>query len=80
MMPIDKSAFYQKIDDLLELPSGSVKGSTALADTEEWDSLAVITFIAMVDGEYSISLPANEIANCGTIDDLAALVEKNQPA
>jgi acyl carrier protein len=78
MARVDRDAFYLKIDDLLELPGGSVKGSTALEDVEEWDSLAVISFIAMVDTDFGISLPAKSITACRKIDDLADLIDADR--
>lgn len=75
MNAIDRSAFYAKIDDLLEIPAGTVNGSTKLSEIAQWDSLAVISFIAMVDSDYGVSLPAKEIAGCVTFDNLAALID-----
>ncbi|MGA2770188.1 MAG: acyl carrier protein [Bryobacteraceae bacterium] len=71
---MNKDAFYLKMDELLEAAAGTVQGSSALANLEDWNSLAVIGFIAMVDTEYGVSLPAKAILSCRTVDDLAALV------
>lgn len=78
MTSIDKEAFYGKLDEMLEVAPGTVRGSNELAGLDLWDSLAVISFIALVDSEYQVSLPAKEIAACRTVDDLARLVEENQ--
>ncbi len=77
MMTIERTAFYLAIDELLEIPSGSINSATQLAELEAWDSLAVISFIAMADKRYGVSLPAKAIAACRSVDDLAALVERN---
>jgi len=75
---MDKSTFYLKLDEMLELDPGSTQGSTRLADMEAWDSLAVMSFIAMADSDYGISLAAKAIAACRTVDDLVALIEEKQ--
>lgn len=74
---MDKNTFYKRLDEMLEVAPGTVQGSAELAGLESWDSLAVMSFIAMVDSQYRISLPAKAIAACRTVDDLATLVEEN---
>lgn len=75
---MDKNTFYRRLDEMLELAPGTVQGSNVLAELEAWDSLAVMSFIAMVDTHYSVSLAAKAITACRTADDLASLVEANQ--
>jgi acyl carrier protein len=78
MTSMDKNTFYRSLDEMLEVDSGTVQGSDKLADLESWNSLAVISFIAMADSQYKVSLPAKAITACRTVDDLAKLVEENQ--
>lgn len=80
MTSMDKKAFYGRLDDMLEVAPGTVQGSNQLADLESWDSLAVISFIALVDSQYQVSLPVKAIIACRTVDDLARLVEESQRA
>jgi acyl carrier protein len=75
---MSKSEFYLKMEDALESSPGTVEGSQVLADLEGWDSTAVISFIAMIDSEYGVSLPAKEIAACRTVDDLFELVKRSR--
>lgn len=72
---VDRREFSRKFSELLEL-SEAPAGSQSLGDIEEWDSFAVISFIAMVDESYQVHLAANSISQCQTVDELAALVEK----
>ena len=76
---MDKNAFYSKLTELLELTEGSVGGGSVLADIPEWDSVAVISFIAMADSDYSATVPPERIARCRTADDLAGLVAEFSP-
>jgi len=69
--------FYLKLDELLDLPPGTLRGGEALEDLEDWDSVAVISFIAMADTEYSVVLPPKEIAACKTVDDLAEMIVRH---
>jgi len=46
----------------------------ALADIEEWDSLAVLSIISLYDTLFSKILEGEDIVNCKTVSDLLALV------
>jgi acyl carrier protein len=71
---MDHKAFYAKLDELLELPEGSIAADSALADVEGWDSIAVISFIALADADYVATVPPERIARCRTAGDLAGLI------
>ena len=49
--------------------------STDVRSLEEWDSLAVLGFITMVDSEYDVKIAASDIKSARTIEDLCRLVE-----
>ena len=72
---MDNNTFYTKLQEMLEL-NHSVNGSTALNDLAEWDSIAVISFIALADAEYAATVPPQRIAQCSTVDDLASLIDE----
>jgi acyl carrier protein len=68
-----KEEFLAKLDELLELPDATLKGTEALKDLEAWDSLAVLSFIALVDEHCGITVAPKDIAACKTVNDLVAL-------
>ena len=41
-----------------------------------WDSLTMLSFIAMIDEHYEVSLSNDEVTSCVTVDDLADLVKR----
>jgi acyl carrier protein len=63
-----------EMDDLLELPPGSLKGPEALKDLEQWNSMAVIGFIALADSNGA-SVSARAIADCTTVAELLSLAQ-----
>ena len=77
---MNPSEFYLKLDEMLDLPPGTLKGNEALEEVEGWDSVAVITFIAMADSEFGAMLPPKEIAACRSVSDLLDLVARHVPA
>ena len=71
---MERTEFLLSLDELLELEPGSVKGSETLDSLEGWNSLAVISFMALVDEHFGISLQPRQIAACSTIADLVGLL------
>jgi acyl carrier protein len=68
------SNFLYLVDDLLELPPGTVKAGDSLEGLEGWDSLAVISFMALVDEHFSVRLQPRKITACKTVADLVAML------
>ena len=69
---MSKQDFLTKLAELLEM-DGTLTGAEALADLEEWNSMAVLSFMAMVDEETGKTLSAQEIAKAKTVDQLYEL-------
>ncbi len=63
------------LEDMLDLESGTLKPDTALKDLEEWDSIALISFIALVDDEFDRVVKGTVIKQQKTVADLMALME-----
>lgn len=70
-----RAEFIRILEDLIELNPGTLSGSTRLADIQNWDSLAVIGFIAAADEHLAASVPAQRIYQCETIDQLLDLLK-----
>lgn len=64
--------FYEKIAEILEVDV--VKASDVLADFPEWDSLSVLSVIAMVGLDYGINLTAADLRGVATAQALGDLV------
>jgi len=44
-----RNQFLQALDKVVELPRGTLQGEERLTDLEQWNSLAMISFIALAD-------------------------------
>ncbi len=64
----------RELDEILELDAGTVTGNERLEDLENWDSLAVISFIALADEKLDIIVEGDALAEAESITDLLALV------
>jgi acyl carrier protein len=68
-----KADFLKKLETILEADAGSLTGTESLRDLDGWDSLAVMSTLAMLDKHFGVKVPAERIHQCRTPDDLAAL-------
>jgi acyl carrier protein len=71
---LEKNEFLLLLDELLELEPGTVKGSESLDSFSGWNSLGIISFIALVDEHFGINLQPRHIAGCSTVEDLVELL------
>lgn len=71
---LDTAGFYKKLDEILDIPAGTVRGGESLSMFEGWDSMAMLGFIALADENYGVAIPAKRIPACRTVDDLAGLI------
>lgn len=68
-----KQEFLAMIEEILETSPASLKGNEALDQLEGWDSLAVVSFIAMVDEHLDMTVSPEHIFGAKTVNDLVAL-------
>jgi acyl carrier protein len=73
---MDIQRFFALVEELLESESGSVRENMNLSDLSGWDSVAVVSFLAMVDKEYGVTISGDEMVNSKTVDDLVSLIQK----
>ena len=68
-----RKEFLVRLDEIVELPAGSLLGDEKLEDLEGWNSLAMLSFMAMVDEQFDLKLSPRQFVGCETVNDLAAL-------
>lgn len=64
------------LEDMLELDAGTLKPEMVLEDLDEWDSIAVISFIALVDDEFDKVIKGGIVKQQKTVEDLMSLMEE----
>ena len=70
---MDRKDFLLALDEMLELDAGTLTGSEELDSLDNWDSLAVISFIALVEEKIGLVVEGEKLAKAKTVDDLLAL-------
>jgi hypothetical protein len=68
-----RKEFLLEMDDVLELPAGSLQGAERLEDLAQWNSTAMIGYIALADTNNQTRISPRQIVNCVMIDDLLSL-------
>ena len=58
------------LEDMLELDGGTLKPETVLADVEEYDSMAKLSLIVMMDEECGKKLTGEKIREFKTVQDV----------
>jgi acyl carrier protein len=64
--------FLEELAEALDVDSLAEKD--VLADLAEWDSLGVLSVIAMVGAKYRVTLSAPDLVDVRTAGDLAKMV------
>jgi acyl carrier protein len=70
---MNKTMFYERLEEIMNLKKGTIRGDEQLDKLRNWDSVALMTFIAFVDEEFSIRVTGKQVIKCQTIGDLVAL-------
>lgn len=58
-----------KLEELMELEEGTLQEETKLEEIDEWDSIAAISYIALLDEEFGVSISAKTINSFQTVAD-----------
>lgn len=58
------------LEDMLELDNGSLKSETVLAEIDEYDSMAKLSLIVLMDDECGKKLSGEQIREFKTVQDI----------
>lgn len=69
--------FYAGLAEILEIDTDKVGPGLDLSKLA-WDSLAVISTIALVDEHFGVMLDGKSLAQCQRVGDIEALIAKKK--
>jgi len=72
------SEFYEGLAEILEVDESEVNPELELGDS--WDSLAIVSTIALIDDVHDIQVRPEKLADCKTVGDIEKLVETEKGA
>jgi len=69
-----RSEVIPELENLLGLEVGIIKEEVNIADTPQWDSMAILSFIGFVEDQFGLVLEGDQIAKVKTFKDLFDLI------
>ena len=64
------------LEEAWEMDDGSLAADTVLADVEEYDSMAKLSLIVLMDDEFGVKLTGDVIKRFETVGDILKLMVK----
>jgi len=70
---MNTKAFVAGFAEILEMPPETVVPDYKL-DNSNWDSVAVLATIALIDEQFDMTVPAKALVNCTSFKQLVDLI------
>lgn len=71
--------FIEKFAEAIEIePIESLSADTIFRELDEWDSLAYLSIIAMMDEEYDVQIENADFKQLKTLGDIMNYIENNK--
>jgi acyl carrier protein len=70
--------FIELFKETLEIEDGEVTIDTRFRELEQWDSLAFLSVIAMIDEEYDVVIEGNDFKKLNTVGELIHEIENRK--
>lgn len=77
-MTMDFGPFLEELAALLEVEPSQLQGEYRLDLNPKWDSLTVISVMALVDDHFTVELPGSRLRDCTTIGQILDLIEDSE--
>lgn len=70
--------FYRRIAEILEVPEDHISADFDLNSGDApWDSLAIVSIIALIDELYEKTVDGKSLASCQKVSEIEALVKNS---
>ena len=70
--------FKEMLADVLEINASDVNESYILDVEGNWDSVAVLTTMSLIDDAYGIEIDGDDVALCDSASELYDLINKTK--
>lgn len=71
-----ENEFFEQMEDILEVDPGTIKLSDKFRDYDNWDSMANLSVISMLDDSFGVYIEAQDFKELTTIGDLLEEIKK----
>lgn len=65
-----KEKILELMDQVLQVPAGTVTENSKMEDLEQWDSLAHVMLIGELEDKLNISIPLEEAVEITSVQEL----------
>jgi acyl carrier protein len=72
---MDKQKFIELFKETIDIEDKEITSDVVFRDLEEWDSLALLSVIAMIDDEYDIIIQGNDFKSLNTLNDIMSYID-----
>ncbi len=72
---MDDKKKLELLEDLLEVDEGTLSPQMELSELDEWDSMAALSLIVMIDDECGKRINGDDIRKLVTIKDIMDIME-----
>ncbi|MEH7354532.1 acyl carrier protein [Neobacillus drentensis] len=70
--------FLVELADLLEVEKSELTSGYPLEENENWDSLAFISVLVMIDEHFQLTISNDALRKCSVVGDLLKLIIDKQ--
>lgn len=67
---------FALLEEIMELDEGALTPEMNLDDIEEWDSLAALSYVVMMEDEFKKKISGKEIRAFKTVQDILDTMEE----
>lgn len=71
-----ETQFITQFKEVLEIEDRNIELTDKFREFEEWDSLAYLSIIAMIDEEYNVQIEGKIFKQLETINDIIKIIKE----
>ena len=72
---MDLQTKLEKLEDLMDIDSGSLTPDLLLSDIEEWDSLSALSYVVMMKDDFGKKISGEQVRGFKTVQDILDTME-----
>ena len=73
-----ETKFIENFKDILEITDRDLQLTDRFRDYDEWDSLAFLSLIAMIDEEYDVIIEGKDFKALNTVGEIIQAIESRK--
>ena len=75
---MEDDLFREELADILEIDAASIEDTQTFGNTNEWDSLQILSLISIIDEFYGISLSGYDLKDIDSYDELTKIIKNKK--